>query len=79
MFLGDGSYRNASEITFSLNRLQTRMILILYIIMWRKIYAKITETKCIIKFLSNDLCVNINVNSDYLRGLLNNSVLGTLH
>ena len=77
MFLGDGSYRNASEITFSLNRITNKDdIDFIYNYCGEKYNAKITETKCISKISGNDLCVNINVNSDYLRGLIKQFVLG---
>ena len=77
MFLGDGSYKNKSEIVFSLNRIADKDdIDFIYDYCVKKYNAKIIETKCISKFTGNDLCVNVSVNSNYIRGLIEQFVLG---
>lgn len=77
MFLGDGSYRNESEVTFSLNRETDKDdIEFIYDYCTKKYNAKITETKCISKISGKDLCVNVNVNSYFLKGLIKQFVIG---
>ena len=77
MFLGDGSYRNESEITFSLNvNTDADDIEFLKNYCVNRFGAKITETALISSISNNNSCVNINVNSNYLRGLINQFVIG---
>lgn len=77
MFLGDGSYTNESQITFSLHRITGKDdIKFLYDYCKDKYCARFNETICISKISGKDLCVNVSINSEYLRGLINQFVLG---
>lgn len=77
MFLGDGSYRNASEITFSLNSsTDADDIEFLYDYCVKKFGAKITKSECVSEISGKKSCVNVNVNSEYLRGLISQFVVG---
>lgn len=77
MFLGDGSYRNTTEIAFSLNTETDKddiEFLKEYCI--NRFGAKITENICTSAISGEKSCVNINVNSVYMRGLINQFVDG---
>jgi len=77
MFIGDGSYKNNNELTFSLNRI-TDADDIEFIENYcpRHFNAKVTKTILESKISGNDYCVNITVNSDYCRGLIEQFVIG---
>ena len=71
MFLGDGSYRNSTEIAFSLNRETDKDdIDFLYEYCTKHFGAKITTTDCVSQISGENKCINVNVNSSYLRGLI---------
>ena len=77
MFLGDGSYRNNSEVVFSLHKeTDDDDIQFLYDYCIPKFGAKITENLCYSQISGQSKCVNINVNSLYLRGLISQFVNG---
>lgn len=77
MFLGDGSYRNESEITYSFNRkTDVDDIKFVYDYCPRRFGAKITENVCTSQISGERSCVNLNVNSAYLRGLIRQFVNG---
>lgn len=74
MFLGDGSYRNEKELTFSLNRHSEKdLIDFIYDYCPRKFGAKITEGFS----FDPDNYVDIKVNSRYLEGLIEEYVIGS--
>lgn len=77
MFLGDGSYRNENEITYSLNK-KTDIddIQFLYDYCPRHFGAKITQNVCTSQISGEENCVNININSVYLKGLIKQFVNG---
>lgn len=77
MFIGDGSYRNNSEVVFSLNR-ETDSDDIEFITNYctNKYAAVIRYDDCISKLSGDNKCVNIGVNSIYLRGLISQFVDG---
>lgn len=77
MFLGDGSYKNKTEIIFSLN-IDTDQDDIKFIHQYctTRFGAKITETMSTNGIGTNNKCVNISVNSAYCRGLIEQFVLG---
>lgn len=77
MFLGDGSYRNKSDIVFSLNS-DTDKDDIGFIERYCSNHfgAKIYYNKCISQISGNSKCVNVCVCSDYLRGLISQFVIG---
>lgn len=78
MFLGDGSYRNRTEIAFSLNpETDADDIQFLYDYCQAKFGAKITETPSESSLSGKKSCVNINVNSEYLKGLIAQFVNGS--
>lgn len=77
MFLGDGSYRNSSEVTFSLNKETDKDdIRFLYDYCVPKFGTKITENDCTSALTGNAKCVNVNINSPYLKGLIAQFVNG---
>lgn len=77
MFLGDGSYRNSSEVTFSLNKETDKDdIKFLHDYCIPKFGAKIIENNCTSALTGDAKCVNVNVNSPYLRGLITQFVNG---
>lgn len=77
MFLGDGSYRNTSEITYSLNcDTDKDDIEFLETYCTKHFGAKIGKDYCTSSISGKTKCVNINVNSMYLRGLINQFVNG---
>lgn len=77
MFLGDGSYRNNDEITLSLNKNTDKDdIDFIYDYCPKHFGAKITTTNSVSSISGNDLCVNVNINSSYLRGLITQFVEG---
>lgn len=77
MFLGDGSYKNKTEVTFSLNTNTDKDdIQFLYDYCIPKFNAKISETTLTSSISGKRLCVNINVNSAYIRGLVSQFVIG---
>ena len=77
LFLGDGSYRNESEITFSLNSETDKDE-----IEWLKNYcskhfgAKFNFYECTSRLTGNKKCLNIHVNSSYLKGLIKQFTIG---
>jgi len=77
MFLGDGSYRNKTEITYSLN-VETDQddIDFLYEYCPDKFGATINEYYCKSEISGESKCVNININSPYLKGLISQFVNG---
>ena len=77
MFLGDGSYRNRTEITYSLI-INTSVDDIDFIKTYcvNKFGANVTENVCTSSISGDTKCVNINVNSMYLRGLIEQFVCG---
>ena len=77
MFLGDGSYRNRTEITFSLN-IDTDQDDIEFLKTYcpRHFDAKFNEFKCTSQISGKDRCINISVNSSSLRGLIEQFVIG---
>lgn len=77
MFLGDGSYKNNSEIVFSLNKTtDADDIEFLFNYCVPKFNAKITQDVLVSSLSNNDTCVNVSVNSKYLRGLIEQFVIG---
>lgn len=77
MFLGDGSYRNKSEVTFSLNpETDKDDIEFLETYCSKKFGAKFNYCSTISDISGKPSCRNINVNSAYLRGLISQFVLG---
>ena len=77
MFLGDGSYHNKSEITFSLNRETDKDdIKFLEEFCTKHFNAKFNYTDCLSSLTGKKQCVNVNINSPYLRGLINQFVKG---
>lgn len=77
MFLGDGSYRNNNEITFSLNKETDKEdIDFLESYCTKHFGAKFNYTECLSSLTGKKQCVNVNVNSPYLRGLINQFVKG---
>lgn len=77
MFIGDGSYRNSTEVSFSLN-VDTDAEDIKFIKEYctKKFGATITETLCKSSISGKSKCININVNSSYLKGLITQFVNG---
>lgn len=77
MFLGDGSYRNNSEITFSLNKETDKDdIEFLETYCTKRFGAKFNYTECLSSLTGKTQCINVNVNSSYLRGLISQFVIG---
>jgi anaerobic ribonucleoside-triphosphate reductase len=77
-FLGDGSYRNDSQVTFSLNRqTKSNVIDFIYANCPSKFAATISETECKSSISNEYSCVNVSVNSKYLRSLIEMFVVGT--
>lgn len=77
MFLGDGSYKGNAEIVLSLNKETDRDdIDFVYEYCTKQFGAKITTSRCISQISNKDKCVNININSPYLRGLVEQFVIG---
>ncbi len=77
MFLGDGSFRNNHEVVFSLNH-DTKDEAINFIYNYCKTHfnAKITENDCISQISGKASCTNVSVNSNYLKGLISQYVMG---
>ena len=77
MFIGDGSYKNNHEVTFSLNRI-TDADDIEFIEDYCPRHFNGKVTKCILNssISDKDYCINVTVNSDYLRGLIEQFVIG---
>lgn len=77
MFLGDGSYRNGSEVVFSLN-LDTKSKCVEFIEDYCTTHfgAKVTRNTLTSSISGKNSCVNINVNSRYLRGLIEQFIEG---
>lgn len=77
MFLGDGSYRNKHEIIFSLNK-ETDIDDIKFIEDYctKHFGAKITYNECLSSISGKRKCCNICVNSDYLKGLIKQFIIG---
>lgn len=77
MFLGDGSYKNNNEITLSLNKNTDKDdIDFIYDYCPKHFGAKITTSNNVSSISGNDLCVNVNINSSYLKGLISQFVEG---
>jgi len=77
MFLGDGSYKDKNEVTFSLNRETDKDdidFLSTYCV--EKFGAKISKTELISAISGKNTCINIKVNSKYMRGLIEQFVIG---
>ena len=77
MFLGDGSFGEKNEITFSLNT-ETDKDDIEFIEQYcqKKFGAKIAYDYCKSQLTGKTSCVNVRVNSSYLRGLITQFVKG---
>ena len=77
MFLGDGSYRNSSEIALSLNRETDKDdIDFLENYCTKHFGAKFNYTECTSVLTGKKQCINVNINSSYLRGLISQFVKG---
>lgn len=77
MFLGDGSFRNSTEITFSLNTNTDKDdIEFLEEHCTKKYGAKITKDLLTSSLSGNKTCENIYVNSAYMKGLITQFVIG---
>ncbi len=77
MFLGDGSYRNSYEVTFSLNPVtDSDDIEFLKSYCTTHFGAKFTQTELVSGISGKTSCVNVNVNSEYLKGLIMQFVNG---
>lgn len=77
MFLGDGSYYNSNGVTFSLNAETSKdEIAFLHEYCTSKFGAKINENVLTSSISGKKSCVNVCVISDYLRGLINQFVVG---
>lgn len=77
MFLGDGSYRNNSEIAFSLNKETDKDdIDFLENYCTKHFGAKFNYTECTSVLTGKKQCINVNINSPYLRGLISQFVKG---
>lgn len=77
MFLGDGSYRDRTEIVFSLN-IDTDQDDIEFLKTYcpRRFDARFNEFKCTSQISGKDSCINISANSSSLRGLIEQFVIG---
>ena len=77
MFLGDGSYKDNHEIVFSLNN-ETDKDDIKFIEEYcqKHFGAKINYFDCLSQLSNKRKCVNVSVNSDYLKGLITQFVKG---
>lgn len=77
MFLGDGSYRNSSEVTFSLNvDTDQEDIEFLEEYCSKRFGARFNYTECVSALTGKKKCVNVNVNSPYMVGLIRQFVHG---
>ena len=77
MFLGDGSYRNKSELTFSLNpNTDKDDIEFLKKYCSERFDAKFYECLCKSQISGKDSCLNFSVNSNAVRGLIKDFVDG---
>lgn len=77
MFLGDGSYRNRTEVTFSLNpKTDEDIIKFLEMYCSKHFGAKFNYCSCTSDISGKSSCLNVNINSAYLRGLIAQFVLG---
>lgn len=77
MFLGDGSYRNETEITFSLNsETDKNEIDFLKNYCSKHFGAKFNYYKCTSRLTGNQKCINVHINSAYLKGLIKQFVIG---
>lgn len=77
MFLGDGSYRNKHEVVFSLNH-ETKQDVIDFVYDYcvKHFNGEVSEKHCISQISGKPSCVNVTVNSPYLRGLIEQFVIG---
>ncbi len=77
MFLGDGSYRNSNDIVYSLHK-ETDQDLINFIYEFtpKRFGAKVSEYDCTSQISGESYCKNIYVVSSYLRGLIEQFVVG---
>lgn len=77
LFLGDGSYKGNSEVVFSLNaETDIDAIDFLHDYCSKQHNAKVTESLCLSQLSGNRKCNNVSVNSDYVRGLIQQFVEG---
>lgn len=77
MFLGDGSYRNKTEVTFSLhNETDADDIEFLKAYCVKNFHAKVIEYLGISNLTKESHCLNLSLNSAMLRGLIEQFVDG---
>lgn len=77
MFLGDGSYHNDHGITFSLNpETDQDDIDFIYDYCSKHFNAKFSSQLLTSDLSGKQSCINVNVNSDYCRGLIQQYVVG---
>lgn len=77
IFLGNGSFRNDHELTFSLNHeTEQESIDFIYDYCQSHFNAEIIENDCTSSISGKTSYVNICVNSNYLRGLISQYVIG---
>ena len=77
MFLRDGSYHNDTEIMYSLNpKTDADDIEFVYDYCTKHFAAKITSIPCTSEIGGKQSCVNLNVNSRFLKGLIKQFVNG---
>lgn len=77
MFLGDGSYKGKTEIVFSLNQSSKQhLVNFVYDYCTKKYGAKIITSPCVSQISGKESCCNVNVNSSYARGLIEQFVIG---
>ena len=78
MFLGDGSFSEKNEIVYSLNPITDKDdISFIENYCPKRFGAKINYYYCKSQLTGKNSCINIRVNSLYLRGLINQFVKGT--
>lgn len=77
MFLGDGSYRNKHEVVFTLNHeTKQEVIDFVYDYCVKHFNGEVCEKNCISQISGKPSCVNVIVHSPYLRGLIEQFVIG---
>lgn len=77
IFLGDGSYKNKTEVIFSLNREKKgHLIDFLHEYAPKHYAATITESDCISELSGKASCVNVSANSQFMRALVEMFVSG---
>ena len=76
MFLGDGSYNVNSEVVFSLGDAKFELIKYLHDICPKKFGANINDDVLTSDISGKPSCTNVRVNSKYLRGLIEQFVVG---